>query len=186
MLEKIIEQAKQGNKAAMDLICCEHYEQVYLQVRKVFRDENQIKDIVQEVFLKVFLNLQELKSPEAFAGWLYKITLNECRQCLRKEGKQLLIDSPELLEHSEVFPIDKGLQIQNAKEFLDTIIGLLPEGQRRAIHLYYYEQLPIKTIAEIENMSVNSIKSRLAQARKKIKAAVEAEKRRVGETELPW
>ncbi|MBQ8563865.1 MAG: RNA polymerase sigma factor [Firmicutes bacterium] len=91
-------------------------------------------------------------------------------QC-RRENRTILDESPEL---------DQRLVHQDARSYLLAVIDLLPEEQKRAVLLYYYEQLTIAQIAEIEGVPETTIKSRLVLARKKIKAAVEAEERRTG------
>ena len=67
---------------------------------------------------------------------------------------------------------------QDAKDYIFTILDLLPEAQKRAVVLYYYNQLSISEIAEKEGVAKGTVKSRLHLARKKLQKAVEAEERR--------
>lgn len=183
LLTTIVQQAKDGDKGALEQLYHETYNRVYFYAFKMFADENDAADVVQEVYIKVFTNISELNDAKAFSQWLYTITVNECRQKMRRDHRQILTEEGdaffERILDSEP-ELDQRMVRRDARTYLFAVIDFLPEEQKRAVLLYYYEQLTIRQIAEIEEVSEATIKSRLVLARKKLKAAVEAEERRTG------
>lgn len=182
-IKDIIENAKCGDKGSLEALYKETYNRVYFYAYKIFGNENDAADVVQEVYIKVFTHISELQDVTAFPNWLYKITINECRQLMRKDKKQILLEEGDQLFENIVDSapeIDLNVIRKDARSYLMAIIDLLPREQKSAVILYYYEQLTIAQIAEIEGVSESTIKSRLSQARRKIRNAVEAEERRIG------
>lgn len=183
LLTTIVQQAKEGDKGALEQLYYETYNRVYFYAFKMFADENDAADVVQEVYIKVFTKISELNDVKAFPQWLYTITVNECRQKMRRDRKQILTDEGdaffERILDSEP-ELEQRMVHRDARTYLLAVIDFLPEEQKRAVLLYYYEQLTIRQIAEIEEVSEATVKSRLVLARKKLKAAVEAEERRTG------
>ncbi len=183
LLATIVQQAKDGDKGALEQLYYETYNRVYFYAFKIFNDENDAADVVQEVYIKVFTHISELNDAKAFTKWLYTITVNECKQKMRRDHRQILTEEgDEFFERIlDTEPeLDQRLVHRDARTYLFAVIDFLPEEQKRAVLLYYYEQLTISQIAEIEEVSEATIKSRLVLARKKLKAAVEAEERRTG------
>lgn len=180
-IKNIVQQAKEGNREAMDLLYQETYNDVYSYAYNILKDENDASDVVQDVYLKMHDRIGQLEEPQAFPKWLYTVTVNECRQKMRKEKKQILTgDGDAFFEQFFDAEPDHDVQIarQDAKDYIFTILDLLPEAQKRAVVLYYYNQLSISEIAEKEGVAKGTVKSRLHLARKKLQKAVEAEERR--------
>lgn len=185
LLTTIVQQAQNGEKGALEQLYHETYNRVYFYAYKIFGNENDAADVVQEVYVKVFTHLSELKDARAFHKWLYTIAVNECKQKMRRDSRQILTEEgdaffEQIIDLDPDLDANRRLIYKDARTFILAVIDYLPEEQRRAVLLYFYEQLTIHQIAEIEGVSESTIKSRLMIARKKIKAAVEAEERRTG------
>lgn len=185
LLTTIVQQAQNGEKGALEQLYHETYNRVYFYAYKIFGNENDAADVVQEVYVKVFTHLSELKDARAFHKWLYTIAVNECKQKMRRDSRHILTEEgdaffEQIIDLDPDLDANRRLIYKDARTFILAVIDYLPEEQRRAVLLYFYEQLTIHQIAEIEEVSESTIKSRLMIARKKIKAAVEAEERRTG------
>ena len=182
LITELAQRLKQGDMEALEQIYEATSEKVFFCAFKIFGDENDASDIVQEVFLKIFLNISSLEDPKAFPKWLYTGTMNECRRKIRKEKKLILTDEGDTY-FEQFFNMDPELDVQVAqkdvKDYIFTVLDLLPKAQRRAVVMYYYEQLSISEIAEKEGVPKGTVKSRLYLARKKLQKAVEAEERRI-------
>lgn len=120
------------------------------------------EDVYQEVFLRLARKLPNFESKEHEKAWLIKVTIN----CSKN-----LLNSNFLKYNSEL----KEEIIFETKERHDIYYAVqeLPLKYRTIIHLYYYEQYKINEISKILNISENTIKSRLARAREKLKQKVE-------------
>ena len=91
-LTTIVQQAKDGDKGALEQLYYETYNRVYFYAFKMFADENDAADVVQEVYIKVFTGIGQLQEAGAFSQWLYTITVNECKQKIRRDRKQILTE----------------------------------------------------------------------------------------------
>lgn len=182
-MKEIVEAARGGDKSAFTRLYQETYNRVYFYAFKLFGNQEDAADVVQDVFVKVFTGIGELKSTEAFTSWLYRITVNECKNKVRRNSKTILLEEGEEFFQNlidEEPGLDIAMERKDVKSYLFAVIDLLPEEQKRAVLLYFYEHLTVAQIAEIEEVPEGTIKSRLAMARKKLKRAVEAEERRCG------
>ena len=86
----IVKAAKEGKKEAIDLLYQETYSDVYSYAYNVLKNDSDASDVVQDVYLKIHATISSIEDPQAFPKWLYTVTLNECRQKMRKEKKQFL------------------------------------------------------------------------------------------------
>lgn len=182
-IKEIVQRAVQGEQSAFAELYAISYNRVYFYAYRMLQNEQDAADIVQEVFITVFTSLGSLKNPESYMCWLSKITVNLCRDFCRKTTR-LAIDreTDDLIERiaDEACATENIILQNDSREYLIRIIDILPDEQKRAVLLYYYEQLTVSQIAEIEEVSVSTIKNRLSYARKKIKKAISFEETRSG------
>ena len=182
-LAKIIIRARKGETEALAELYSLSYNKVYFYAYKIFGNSEDATDIVQDVFIIVFTKLKDLKEPKAYLSWLSKITVNACKQKKIKDTKYIITsESNQLIENmaDEDFNVEDIVADEDFKKYIFQVIDLLPEEQKRAVLLYYYEQLTIAQIAEIEETPESTIKNRLAYAREKMKKALRFEEKRSG------
>ena len=133
-------------------------------------DYQEAQDIAQEVFIKAYSKLGQLKSPHKFQSWLYTIVSNECKMWLRKHSKEreqkvYLEDAPadELTELAMRAHSDEEMKftVKNA-------MGTLPADNQLALSLYYMSDLSVKEVANFMGISPNTVKGKLHRARKQL------------------
>ena len=179
-LIRLVTAAQSGDGDAMNALFGEFYNDVYYFALKTVKDEDLAGDITQESFVEIINTIGDLKEPAAFVKWMKQITYHQCTRYFKKK-KDVLVDEDE--EGNTVFDIvaeeraefipDEAL---DQKDFRKTILAMLDElseEQRAATLLYYYDELSVKQIAEIQGVSEGTVKSRLNYARKSIKNSVE-------------
>lgn len=139
---------------------------------RYLNDWSIVDDIMQEMMLRAYLNLNTLQEENSIKPWLYKITYNLCIDYLRNNYYKLhlLTDNLETIiqknsESAEVVVLKKI-----EKSDLHRIISSLPTIYAEPLKLYYFQQFNYKEISETLNISVGLIKTRLFRARKLIKA----------------
>jgi len=185
-LMDLIEGAKRGETEYLEKLYSVSYNRVYFYAFKIFGNTEDAADIVQDVFIIVFTKIKTLKEPLAYFNWLTKIVVNCCKQKQRKESKDrdaIISDEEKELATTiadESFSVEDIVEGHDIRSYVLGIIDILPEDQKRAVLLYYYEKLTLAQIAEVEEVAVATIKSRLHYAREKIKRAMHAEERRTG------
>ena len=112
------------------------------------------EDVMQEVFCKRLYRAPKFRSPEHERNWLFQVARNQCRDELRRMRRTEL--PLEAAEHVSIPPAQLSLLEQASN---------LPEDQRTALHLYYYEGYQVEEIARLLNISVSSVKMRLKRGR---------------------
>jgi RNA polymerase sigma factor (sigma-70 family) len=139
--------ARGGDPVAFRLLVERHQAMVRARARQLSPDPGDVDDIVQESFLQAFLALDRLRDPDRFAGWLAGIVFNVCRSLHRRPPVTLLGDWPESLHPTSAGGLPSAEDLDRA-DALRTAVAGLPAGQRRAVTLHYYADLPAGQVAE--------------------------------------
>lgn len=185
-LMDLIEGAKRGETEYLEKLYSVSYNRVYFYAFKIFGNAEDAADIVQDVFIIVFTKIKTLKEPLAYFNWLTRIVVNCCKQKQRKESKDrdaIISDEEKELATTiadESFSVEDIVEGHDMRSYILGVIDILPEDQKRTVLLYYYEKLTLAQIAEIEEVAVATIKSRLYYAREKLKRVMHAQEKRTG------
>ena len=139
--------ARGGDPAAFRLLVERHQAMVRARARQLGPDPGDVDDIVQESFLQAFLALDRLRDPDRFAGWLAGIVFNVCRGLHRRAPVTLLADWPEPLHPTSAGGLPSPEDLDRADALRAAVAGL-PAGQRRAVALHYYADMPAGQVAE--------------------------------------
>ncbi len=126
------------------------------------RNQADVEDVFQEVFLKFYLNLTSLETEQHRKAWLCRVTFNLCKDYVKSFWRRNVIS----IEHLEI-PCENETQ----GEILQAVLQL-PADEKELIYLHYYEGLTIPEIARINGENENSIYSRLRRAKKRLKMKV--------------
>lgn len=187
-LLRAIEQLKNGEEAGFNYIYAQTYKLVYFQARGHLKNEEDVQDLVQSVYIALYRNIHTLKDPEAFYGWLKTIVRNQAVMMLRKFKDEISLEEGmeekqgvAQLASFDISTLPEANAEQKAvSEMVADIISELPELQKSALLMYYYENMKVEEIAEVMGCSAGTIKSRLNYARKQIGERVEAIEKRDG------
>ncbi|MCF0205243.1 MAG: RNA polymerase sigma factor [Muribaculaceae bacterium] len=148
----------------------EHYSQpLYWQIRRMVFDHENANDILQETFIKAWLNIENFRGDAKLSTWLHKIAINESITFLNKEKQRqnLSLDDDEsylvqTLEADKYFDGD-ALQAKLLKA-----IASLPEKQRLVFNMRYFQEMKYDDMSEILGTSVGALKASYHIAQKKI------------------
>jgi RNA polymerase sigma factor (sigma-70 family) len=157
--------ARDGDPVAFRLLVERHQPMVRARARQLGAGPGDVDDIMQESFLQAFLALDRLRDPDRFAGWLAGIVLNVCRSLRRRVPVMLLPDWPEPLHPASAGGLPSAEDLDRA-EALRAAVASLPAGQRRAVTLHYYADMPAGQVAE----SPGAARASLHKARLRLRA----------------
>ena len=183
MQEKLLEavgKAKRGEQqAATDLYYLTE-RMVYFTALKIVGCEDTARDIVQDTYIRVFSELSKLHDDWAFIPWIKSIVINRCKDHMKKHHPVLFASDEDetrtleaIPEISEDFLPEEYAERREKSRLVMKIVDALPETQRMAVILYYFDGLSVSEAAQIMEVSEGTVKSRLNYARKKIKDEVE-------------
>jgi RNA polymerase sigma factor (sigma-70 family) len=125
-------------------------------------------DIVQEVFVKVWNNLDSFKGESNLFTWIYRIATNESLQFLRKKRNQSWFRSDITEELENALVSEKHIDADEIQMKLQKAILQLPDKQRLVFNMKYFEELTYEEIAAITDSTVGSLKASFHHATKKI------------------
>ena len=143
---------------------------IYALAYRVIGREEDARDVCQETFLRAFRALGGFKGQAKFSSWLYRITLNLCRDWIRRERRQPLAQTPEgvdLVELAGESETAESIEELVARKEIGAAVAkamaLLPEEQRTAIVLKEYHGLTFQEIADMLDCPLSTVKTRLYQ-----------------------
>lgn len=168
--------SSQGNE---EMEFWEIYDQYYPKIRRfilaLVRDEWVADDLIQEAFLRVQHNMDQLRDPSRLSPWIFRIAYNLCQDHFRKSktgSKEESLDQEDtrLIAGGD---IQKELEQREMGECVQNQINLLPESLRIVLILFDLMELTHQEIAETLGISVQNVKVKLHRARKKLKTILE-------------
>lgn len=156
----------------------ENYKMVYYVCLKFFKNEEDAEDMTQNIFIKAFDKINMLADINKFTPWIRQIANRECINELQRRGRFTFSDENvtneelNLVDDKQKNPEDVVVE-DDIRDIILEIINKLPQDQRIAIYLYYYQDMTVKEISEVFNCPEQTTRSRLAYARKNMKKEIE-------------
>src|SRR5271170_2251386 len=186
---ELVGRAQKDDKAAFEELVKRHQSRVFAVAGGILRNREDVEDIAQQVFLKAYFSLKRFDQRSAFSTWLYKITVNECWDLLRKKKVRPLVFESELSEeqahayHSTEqgaeFAPDVSEQLATRQQ-LDHWLDCLDERDRAMLVMKEVQGFTVVEIAEIMEINGNTVKVRLFRARQKIAERIRRKRRAAG------
>lgn len=177
----LIEQAQNGEVDAFEQLISSYQDKVYDIAYRLTGNKNDADDLFQETFIHIFNSIKNYKGNSAFFTWIYRIThnvfLDSCKKA-HKKHEMLESDAEETPEdgysalQGAVAPDDephKKTEETLFKEKIHKTIQLLPEDYRMPIVLYDIEGFTYEEIAEIVNIPIGTVRSRINRARQQLR-----------------
>lgn len=179
-LISLVTAAQNGDNGALNELFSAFYNDVYYFALKTLKDDEIACDVTQEAFVEIIRTIGNLQEPAAFVKWMKQITYHQCTRYFKKK-KDVIVDEDEdgntlfdtVQEDKTDFIPDEALDQDEFKKTILAMLDDLSEEQRAAVLMFYYDEMSVKQIAEIQGVSENTVKSRLNYARKGIKKSVE-------------
>jgi RNA polymerase sigma-70 factor (ECF subfamily) len=138
---------------------------------RLLGDADEARDVAQESFLRIWRQAAHWRSGEArFDTWLHRVVLNLCHDRLRRRKARPLTDeeAAELVDNSP--SAEDQLHSQDRSDRVAAALAALPERQREAIVLQYYQELSNSDAAALMNISVEALESLLSRARRQLRS----------------
>ncbi|MCL2145447.1 MAG: sigma-70 family RNA polymerase sigma factor [Endomicrobia bacterium] len=176
---QLIKFIKEGRLEAFEALMSKYKDRVYNIAFSFTASRSESGDISQNVFLKVYSNLKSFEEKSAFSTWLYRITVNECYNGLKKRKNNILSLDAEINKDEnnclkdiiedksgniEETALSKEMQLKVRKAILE-----LPDKYRMIITLRDIEDMPYEQISEIMKISQNKVKIWIFRARNKLR-----------------
>jgi RNA polymerase sigma factor (sigma-70 family) len=170
--EELIWEIQSGSQAAMEVLVKRYYKTVFGFLYRKIGDYHTAYDLTQEVFIRVMKSLASYQEDGKFEHWLMTVSIHCCHDYFRSREyaeKAHVVEYDDRYEEPNVSNLlEKSLRHQEVK----AAILSLPEEQRDAVILYYYNGYKIREISKLTNAKEATVKSRMRQALIKLKIAL--------------
>ncbi len=169
-----VQDALAGKKDSYTKLVDKYQKPIYFHIRKMIKEVELVEDLVQEVFMKAFHNLNSYSTDYAFSTWLYRIATNHTIDYLRKKKLQTLsINQPyatkdgemEIQLPDESFLTDKPVIKKERKAIVQDAIQNLPEKYKAVIEMRHMEEKSYQEISEALDLPLGTVKAHIFRAR---------------------
>lgn len=169
-----------GDTASFEPLVAKYQRRVFATVRRYARREDEVEDIVQEVFIKAFQKLGSFRGEAPFEHWLMRLTVRTCYDSLRAHLRSRVMAFTELSEEETdwldrfvVEPEQASESAAAARLLVQRVLEQLSPDARLIIRLLEIEERSVKEIAELTGWSVPVVKIRAFRARKAMRKCLE-------------
>ncbi len=173
--EELIRRAQEGDTAAYEGLLRAHQQRVFAIVGGILRRREDIEDVAQQIFIKVYVSLKQFDSRSTFSTWLYKIAVNECYDYLRKKRVRKLVYEADLSEEQvrQLQAFESGgapappdaSQRAELRQTVGRLLDELNEEDRMMLILKEVEGFSVEEIGRVLDINVNTVKVRMFRAR---------------------
>jgi RNA polymerase sigma-70 factor, ECF subfamily len=178
----LIERARSGDDAAFNGVVTAYRKRIFGTIARLIGRPEDVEDVAQDVFLRLYYSLDQLRTPEVFEPWLYRLTVNAAYDYLRRQRRRHESRISDLSEQ-QVMMADAAagrevdLDAQHKARVSETVQELLQsvsEQDRMLLLMKEVEGLSLKELESIYNVKENALKVRLFRARQRVLKAFEA------------
>ena len=173
---ELIQKAQKGDDAAFNQVVTAYRKRILGTIARLIGRPEDVEDVAQEVFLRLYYSLDQLRTPEAFEPWLYRLTVNASYDYLRK-GRRRLESRMADLSEQQVMMADAvaGSRVQSdegekrrVRETVQELLSAVSEEDRILLTLKEVEGLSLKELEKIYHVNENALKVRLFRARQRV------------------
>ena len=179
---ELIEKARSGDDAAFNQIVQAYRKRILGTIARTIGRPEDVEDVGQEVFLRLYYSLDQLRTQEVFEPWLYRLTVNAAYDYLRKQKRRKESRMSDMSEQ-QVMLADarqgekadrEDTRRTKIRELVDSLLGKISEEDRILLKLKEVEGLSLKELEKIYQVKENALKVRLFRARQRVLKAFEA------------
>jgi RNA polymerase sigma-70 factor (ECF subfamily) len=173
---EVIKRAQSGDSAAFNEVVLAYRKRVLGTIARSIARPEDVEDVAQEVFLRLYFSLEQLRTPEVFEPWLYRLTVNAAYDYLRKQRRRMEFRMSDLSEQQVIMAdavaggkIERDVQYhKKIRESVDSLLGAVSEADRILLMLKEVDGLSLKELEKIYKVNENALKVRLFRARQRV------------------
>ena len=173
---ELIARAQKGDSVAFNDIVLAYRKRILGTITRLIARPEDVEDVAQEVFLRLYFSLDQLRTAEVFEPWLYRLTVNAAYDYLRKQRRRQEFRMSDLSEQQVMMAdamaggkVEQDVQHQKKiRESVDSLLGAVSEADRILLMLKEVEGLSLKELEKVYKVNENALKVRLFRARQRV------------------
>ncbi len=166
--EEIAARVQRGDIESFAMLVDRYRDKIQRYARRFLFSGEDVDDVVQESFIKAYVNIQSFDTDRKFSPWMYRIAHNEFINTIKKRGREKTsyIDLDTLIPQlAAPETTDSDIHKEELRRELDTSLEKLPSKYREPLVLYYFEDMNYKEIADILHLPVATVGVRLRRGK---------------------
>lgn len=169
--EQIIDSIKKGNKADFTLLVDRYKDKGFSLLRRILRNEMDAEEALQDTFMKVYNSLDTFRFESKFSTWFYKITYNTGLTAAASKKRQIEKEMSSIDEHFDLGEDDDKIyaESENSKEYVLKLVDKLPPRNALMLILFYIDNMSLKDISEVLDISLVNTKVLLHRSRNSLR-----------------
>lgn len=172
MHDALLQRARDGDQDALNVLLSKHRDLAFSIALKYLKQPADAEDVVQEAFIRVFLQVQGFRNEAAFSTWLYKIIYYEALRKIQQLRRVPTIREEALAEE----PVEVTVPPEELRLQVDNAMRCLTENEYLIVNLFYLLEKDIREIVQITGHTAANIKVLLHRGRKRMAATLQAQK----------
>lgn len=184
---ELIRRACEGDNSAYNEVVQAYRKRILGTIARLIGRPEDVEDVGQEVFLRLFFSLDQLRTPEVFEPWLYRLTVNAAYDYLRKHRRRTETRMSDLSEQQVVLADaaagskrqDEDQRRKRVRELVNSLLAGISEQDRMLLTLKEIEGLSLKELEKIYGVNENALKVRLFRARQRVLKVYEGLERKI-------
>jgi RNA polymerase sigma-70 factor (ECF subfamily) len=180
---ELVERARGGDDSAFNQLVQVYRKRILGTIARLIGRPEDVEDVGQEVFMRLYFSLDQLRSPEVFEPWLYRLTVNAAFDYLRRQRRRQESRMSDLSEQQVMLADaaaggkrrEEEQRRTRVRELVQSLLGKVSEEDRILLTLKEVEGLSLKELEKIYKVSENALKVRLFRARQRVLKAYEGE-----------
>ena len=172
----LIDRTLEGDTNAFGRLVDKYQNFVFTIAIKLLKVTEEAEEVAQDSFIKAYDSLSNFRGESKFSTWLYRIVYHKSLDRMKSNKRFQTYELNEEFTEVNVELVENGLDFmlkQERSEIIKKCIAELPEEDSVIMSLYYFEELPVKEIAKITDLSDDNIKIKLYRSRKKLFSMLE-------------
>lgn len=165
--EQLIKIIIEENQEFYSFIIQRYQEKLFRYAKSLLRDEDKAVDIVQETFVKAFINLQSFNSNKKFSSWIYRIVHNEAINSFKKYKFEIPLLPEWDFKSGE--NLEKDFEKKETKEEVEKCLAIIPLKYSSILSLFYIEEKSYEEISDILSIPMGTVAARINRAKKLMK-----------------
>jgi RNA polymerase sigma-70 factor (ECF subfamily) len=173
---ELLEEARRGGDTAFSRVIEAYRKRILGTIARLIGRPDDVEDVGQEVFLRLYFSLDQLRTPEVFEPWLYRLTVNACYDYLRKKKRRPELRMSDLSEQqvtmADAAAAGKTTETEEARrqvrDTVEALLGAVSADDRILLMLKEVEGLSLRELEQIYRVKENALKVRLFRARQRV------------------
>lgn len=170
--EEIARMVQKGKSELFGLLIKRYEAKIMRYAKRFLFSHTDVEDLVQEIFIKAYINIQSFDTSRRFSPWIYRIAHNEFINSIKKKAKEPL----PLFDLDAIFPrlvskekVENEINRKELNKMLDKCLDKLSSKYREPLILRYFEDLNYQEISDILHIPVSTVGIRLKRGKEKMK-----------------